>query len=50
MEQSDIIQAYSLGANSYLRKPVDFLDFVEVARQISEYWLTLNQGLPVHGR
>jgi len=50
MEQSDIIQAYSLGANSYLRKPVDFLDFVEVARQISGYWLGLNQALPVHGR
>jgi two-component system response regulator len=50
MEQSDIIQAYSLGANSYVRKPVDFLDFVEVARQISGYWLTLNQALSVHGR
>jgi two-component system response regulator len=50
MEQSDIIQAYSLGANSYLRKPVDFLDFVEAARQISGYWLTLNQVLSVHGR
>ena len=48
MEQSDIIEAYSLGANSYLRKPVDFLDFVETARQISRYWLTLNQALPVH--
>jgi two-component system response regulator len=48
MEQSDIIEAYTLGANSYLRKPVDFLDFVETARQISQYWLTLNQALPVH--
>jgi len=47
MEQSDIIEAYSLGANSYLRKPVDFLDFVEVARQIGNYWLTLNQTLSV---
>ncbi len=50
MEQSDIIEAYSLGANSYLRKPVDFLDFVDVARQITNYWLTLNQALPVHVR
>lgn len=50
MEQSDIIEAYSLGANSYLRKPVDFLDFVNVARQISAYWLTLNQAMPVHVR
>jgi two-component system response regulator len=48
MEQSDMIEAYSLGANSYLRKPVDFLDFVEVARQISKYWLALNQTLSVH--
>ena len=48
MEQSDMIEAYGLGANSYLRKPVDFLDFVEVARQLSRYWLTLNQTLPVH--
>jgi two-component system response regulator len=50
MEQSDIIEAYGLGANSYLRKPVDFLDFVDVARQISAYWLTLNQAMPVHSR
>jgi len=48
MEQSDIIEAYRLGANSYLRKPVDFLDFVRVAGQISEYWLTLNQSPPAH--
>jgi two-component system response regulator len=47
MEQSDIIEAYNLGANSYLRKPVDFLDFVEVARQIGKYWLVLNQTLTV---
>ena len=50
MEQSDIIEAYGLGANSYLRKPVDFLDFVDVARQISAYWLKLNQAMPVHSR
>jgi two-component system response regulator len=48
MEQSDIVEAYRLGANSYLRKPVDFLDFVETARQISRYWLTLNQAPPIH--
>jgi two-component system response regulator len=48
MEQSDMIEAYGLGANSYLRKPVDFLDFVEVARQIGKYWITLNQTLSFH--
>lgn len=46
MEQSDMIDAYSLGANSYLRKPVDFRDFVQLVRQISEYWLILNQSPP----
>lgn len=50
MEQSDIAEAYSLGANSYLRKPVDFLDFVAAARQICSYWLTLNQPLPANAR
>lgn len=49
-EQSDMIEAYGLGANSYLRKPVDFLDFVEAARQISGYWLALNQTLCVRAR
>lgn len=50
MEQSDIIEAYSLGANSYVRKPVDFLDFVQAARQICGYWLTLNQALSANAR
>ena len=42
-EERDIEQAYLCGANSYVRKPVDFTELGEVTRQLSRYWLTLNQ-------
>jgi CheY-like chemotaxis protein len=42
-EQRDIVQSYELGANSFVRKPVDFGEFVAAARQLGLYWLTLNQ-------
>jgi len=42
LEQSDLENAYSSGANSYLRKPVDFQEFVEVTRDLGRYWLQLN--------
>jgi CheY-like chemotaxis protein len=41
-EDGDINEAYSLGANSYIVKPVDFDKFIEVARQIELYWTVLN--------
>lgn len=41
-EQSDIALSYQLGANSFLRKPVNFLDFSKVIKQLSRYWLELN--------
>lgn len=41
-EDKDINQSYDLGANSYIRKPVDFIEFEKAAVLISEYWLTLN--------
>lgn len=41
-EDEDIHEAYSLGANSYVVKPVDFEKFIEVARQIELYWTVLN--------
>ena len=41
-EQQDIIAGYQLGANSYIRKPVDFNEFTETIRKIAEYWLSLN--------
>lgn len=41
-EQQDILASYRLGANSYIRKPVDFNEFTETIRKIAEYWLSLN--------
>lgn len=42
-EESDLVKSYELGVNSYVRKPVDFLEFVDAARQLGVYWLVLNQ-------
>jgi two-component system, response regulator len=44
-EQQDMMSSYELGANSYVRKPVDFGQFLEAARQLGLYWLVLNEGL-----
>ena len=43
-EQQDIANGYGLGANSYVRKPVDFQHFVEAVRQLGLYWLVLNEN------
>ncbi len=45
-EQRDIVTGYDLGANSYIRKPVDFTQFTEAVRQLGVYWLVLN--VPPH--
>jgi two-component system response regulator len=42
----DRINGYGLGANSYVRKPVDFKQFSEAARQLGLYWLVLNEPPP----
>lgn len=42
-EERDIITSYDLGANSFVRKPVDFSQFIEAARQLGLYWLVLNE-------
>jgi two-component system response regulator len=42
-EERDIIASYNLGANSYIRKPVDFDQFLEAVRELGLYWLVLNQ-------
>lgn len=45
-EDQDRIKGYGLGANSYVRKPVDFTQFIEAVRQLGLYWLILNQPPP----
>jgi two-component system response regulator len=45
-EEEDMIKSYDLGANSYVRKPVDFEQFLEATRQLGMYWLVLNQVAP----
>jgi CheY-like chemotaxis protein len=45
-EQQDLLQSYGLGANSYIRKPVDFNHFTEAMRQLGLYWLVLNEPPP----
>ena len=46
-EEQDLLRGYSLGANSYIRKPVDFNQFSESVRNLGLYWLVLNEPPPV---
>ena len=45
-EQKDLLESYSLGANAYVRKPVDFNQFSEAVRQLGLFWLILNEPPP----
>jgi two-component system response regulator len=45
-EEEDMLKSYDLGANSYVRKPVDFDQFLEATKQLGLYWLVLNQVAP----
>ncbi len=49
-EEQDLIKGYTLGANSYVRKPVDFTEFMEAVRQLGLYWLVLNEPAPPKGK
>jgi two-component system response regulator len=46
-EEQDMIRGYGYGANSYVRKPIDFNQFVEAVNQLGLYWLVLNEPPPV---
>lgn len=45
-EEQDVVNSYLMGVNSYVRKPVDFVQFVEAIRQLGLYWLVLNETPP----
>jgi two-component system response regulator len=45
-DEGDLVRSYALGANSYVRKPVDYDAFLEAARQLGQYWLLVNEAPP----
>jgi CheY-like chemotaxis protein len=49
-EEEDVIRSYELGANSYVRKPVKFVDFANAVKQLGLFWVLLNEGLPARRR
>jgi two-component system response regulator len=46
-EERDVIESYRLGANSYIRKPVNYDHFMEIISQLSQYWFTLHTQVPI---
>ena len=49
-QEEDVAQSYDLGANSYIRKPVDFTQFVDSIEQLGLYWLVMNEPAPIAGQ
>ncbi len=49
-EEQDVAQSYDLGANSYIRKPVDFTQFAQAIQHVGLYWLVLNEPAPPKAR
>jgi two-component system response regulator len=47
-EEEDVARGYALGANAYVRKPVDFSDFIVAAQALGLFWLLLNEPAPPH--
>jgi two-component system response regulator len=47
-EDEDVLRSYSLGANAYVRKPVEFVAFLEAAKTLGLFWLLLNEAAPIH--
>ncbi len=47
-EERDLVESYRLGANGYVRKPVDFIEFHQAVRTLGMFWLLLNEPPPVH--
>jgi two-component system, response regulator len=48
-QEEDLLEGYRLGVNSYVRKPVDFNEFVDAVKQVGLYWLMLNEPPPSSG-
>jgi CheY-like chemotaxis protein len=46
-EEEDVVRSYALGANAYVRKPVEFVAFAEAAKALGLFWLLLNEAAPV---
>jgi len=49
LEEGDLARCYANGVNSYVRKPVDFIEFMEVVKQLGMYWMVLNNPPPEKG-
>lgn len=47
-QDEDVLRSYQLGANSYVRKPVDFDEFLEAVKSLGVYWLAVNERPPLH--